>query len=398
MRIKAKIKEILNYLASIGLALVFALYLSGRVGWFLVLVFLLAPVISFVMTVVFIRCVTVAGQLRSGIIGKGEVCEMYIRVKNRCFMPSPHIAIEMWDNAYIRCSEKKFYLSIMPLSSEQFTAEFYAQICGNACIGIKSVMIYDYLGLFSFKIKNIDMDKLRGFVKIIPDIADICDGEELVKSIIGASDNADDSEDTVENNTYGFGGFPGYDNREYVPGDPLKRINWKLSAKRNRLLIRLDDEVQGLSVSVVLDNTFRTRELNISNIPQSISGNCAEEELIPLTAQAAIESSLGIVRTLVKLGYGVNYFVEMGSGWEKYVIVDEKGLMELSLALAGYSFTNKEETSRFPYDEIASERGRVSVFCTPFVDNELKNIMSRFYGGKNQLNTLVYSVVKEDGD
>ena len=46
---------------------------------------------------------------------------------------------------------------------------------------------------------------------------------------------------------------PGYEHREYVQGDPLKRVNWKLSTKKNKLMVRLDEAVASVQPLIILD-------------------------------------------------------------------------------------------------------------------------------------------------
>lgn len=43
MKIKVLLNGIINYAAAVALAVVFALYMSGRVGWFITIAFICAP-------------------------------------------------------------------------------------------------------------------------------------------------------------------------------------------------------------------------------------------------------------------------------------------------------------------------------------------------------------------
>ena len=133
---------------------------------------------------------------------------------------------------------------------------YEARISGPSVVGVEQIRVTDYLGLMSFKIKKSDDTTNRKMVKVIPDIAEISVKDDRILKIMQLSMNADDSDDTVESSMHMLGGFPGYENREYVPGDPLKRINWKQSAKRDKLLVRLDDEMASRSATVLLDSVF----------------------------------------------------------------------------------------------------------------------------------------------
>ena len=93
----------------------------------------------------------------------------------------------------------------------------------------------------------------------------------------------------MDSHGFAFGGFPGYDNREYVPGDPLKRINWKQSAKRNKLLVRLDDEMAARAIHVVLDSVFEKHKVNVERAARMHQyRDLAEDEILPKIAEDAV--------------------------------------------------------------------------------------------------------------
>ena len=93
-------------------------------------------------------------------------------------------------------------------------------------------------------------------VAVLPRIVDYT-GPEVPLSLLPSDDDEDEAQSLLT------GGIPGYDHRDYVPGDPLRRINYKLSAKKRRLLVRKDENIASQSVDIVLE-------------PGS-DGNCAEQ-------------------------------------------------------------------------------------------------------------------------
>ena len=398
MDIKAVIRGFTGYAASLGLAVVFALFLSGRVGWFLILVMLLAPVLSPAITLFFVKSMRVEGSAETGIINKGDTVRMKISITNGFFVPSPPVVFKMTDNPYMQCGEKNIYVSVIPFFKENFEISWHAKICGKSEIGVSSVRVTDYLGLFSFKLKNVDLGTLRGSVCVIPDVPDIPVNSAVISKINEVSADADDSEDTTESTGFVRGGFPGYDSREYVPGDPLKRINWKLSAKRSKLLVRLDDEVPGLTVSVVLDSSFVKDSVTEEELRAVFGKTADKDELAPLAAQRSIEMSLGITRALVLSGYTVSYFYRGETDWEIYNVASEGDMVSLRIAMAGFAFADTDGTERFPYYKMAEQKGSVSVFCTPFIGDDSIGGTQALLGGKNNMNTLVYSVVNKGGD
>ncbi len=398
MKIKQVFNGLINYLASIGLALVFALFLSGRIGWFILAAFICAPVISLLMTLPFRSKIYVSLETDVNVLSKGDSCELSITIGNDFFLPSPPIMLELYDNPSARCRDKSYSVSVMPYNEEMLSAVYTAKICGPARIGAAEIRLRDYLGIFSFRLKNIDVNELYSQIAVIPDISEISPDDPAIKQAFLLSADADDGEDTSENPLNVSGGFPGYDSREYVPGDPLKRINWKLSAKKSKLFVRLDDETVCSSVTVILDNVFNYKDIRLSYlIEKSPYQECTESSIVPLTAESAVEGSLGIVQTLINTGTSVTYMFCGENGWQVYSVADESDITQLRTDLAAFSFECVNGKNRFPYDELLSVKGTVSIFCTPYYDKELEIQLAEYTGGdsgKGALRTVVFSSVK----
>ncbi len=334
---------LIGYMTSIGLAVVFALYCSGRVGWFLVLTFIVAPILSLLFTFILSKFITVSYQVDKPVAAKGEYFTMEITVKNRLFLPSPSVVVEISDNPCLVSPEKTYLLSVMPFSTYSFSSTLKANICLTSTLGISSVRIKDYLNLFSFPVKG--LDKTQREVSVIPDIRVISSDEEYIRDAYRASAEFGESEDTMDAPSYMFGGFPGYDHREYVPGDPLKRMNWKLSAKRDKLLIRLDEEIAATSVYIALDSTLQLRDGELENIPPTLYEYDSKAELLARIAENTVETSLGIAKTLLNHNLSVSYFYHSKEGFVCHHLHNEDYLANLTQDLAHYSFSPAESVS-----------------------------------------------------
>lgn len=394
MKIKQILNGLVNYLAAIGLALVFALFLSGRIGWFILAAFICAPIISLLLTVLFIPRIYSSFDISAPVLCKGDSCEITVTVSSGCFLPSPPIIFEISDCPSAVCSDKRFSVSVMPFSEESFNVKYTAKICGPCTVGAASVKIFDYFGIFSFTPKNIDIGSLCGEISVIPDIADISPDDAAVKRAALLAADADDSEDTAESAYNTFGGFPGYDSREYVPGDPLKRINWKQSAKRGKMLVRLDDEVMSSSAAVVLDSVFCHTDVFLPALLENERfSDCTAENVIPYAAQYAVESALGIIKAFLDRKYSVVFIMTGKNGWQTYTAADESDITRIRTDLASYRFICEKGKQRFPFEELSSQKGSVSVFCTPYLDEELNAQLSEYTGdsaGKGALRTVIY--------
>ena len=382
---------LINYLAAVALAVIFALYLSGRVGWFLVTAFVAAPIISVLMTLIFLRRIYVSCDADMLTMCKGDSCVITVSITNGTFLPTPPVLSDMSDTPAVKAENSCRSVSVLPFDTESFEVSYKAKICGPANIGVKSLRVSDYFGFVSFEIKSADISEMTFTAAVIPDIPDVTLSDPVVSRAAELSAFSDDSEETVEAQTNGFGGFPGYENREYVPGDPLKRVNWKQSAKRGKLLVRLDDETVSSAVTVILDSSF---DKDSVFIPAVISeekfseGN--SDNITCLMAQDAVEQSLGITRALMLGNFSVNFYLTGKNGWECFPAADENDLAAIRTELASYSFAT-HSASRFPEEELKAQKGSVAVFCTPYLDPELNGIVS-YSGveGKGTLQTVIY--------
>lgn len=365
-------KGIINYLSAVALAVIFALFLSGRIGWFLVIAFICAPVISCVTAYISSRKLYVECNVSYNTVCKGEGCEVEINLTNDSFMPSPPVMIDLMDCPSVKCRDKRYSVSVMPFGGENVTVEYAAVICGKSEIGINKIKVSDYFGIMYFDIPLLSDSSLTYEIAVIPDIAEIGDNSEIIRNAAELSAQSDDSEDTVDTPLSYSGGFPGYESREYVPGDPLKRINWKQSVRRGKLFVRKDEEAVCSGIAVILDKTYQKDKIIPSMYSQTdkfFGKN--DEEIIPLIAQDAVENFLGISVKLMEKGFSVTSFVKTSEGWNSYRITGENDIAQLRTDLASYEFLTDCYERRFPSDEIDEIKGSVSVFCTPYADRNL---------------------------
>ena len=328
-----------GYLLSIGLCTVFALYCSGRVGWFLVLTFVCAPILSLLFTLLFRKQITAVCTLETPLAAKGEHGILTVRLHNKGFLPSPFVTITFTDSPYLTCSEPLLTLSLLPRSAETVSSTFPASVCGASFVGIKEIRIWDYLGLFSFTAPIPDAQEIH----VVPDIAEVSSEEDYILEIYRQSAETGDSEETIDAGSTLFGGFPGFEHREYVPGDPLKRINWKLSAKRDKFYVRLDEETASSRVCILLDTLLQAGKDDLQNLPPDLYAITKPDMVLPLLAQNVMETSLGIARTLLHNNLTVSYlYLSPDTGdFREMALRKEEDIPELAKELAAYSFSTK---------------------------------------------------------
>ena len=148
------VKGIISYILALMMTIVFALFLNASVGWFMLIALILAPVLSVFFAFISKHSVKIDFHMPEVKLSKGDCCEMTITLKNTTIFPTTPIEIEILNGEGVFSKETGIITTIMPLSQKTIKVTFDAVICGKSMVGIKNVVISDYLGIFSFKSKR----------------------------------------------------------------------------------------------------------------------------------------------------------------------------------------------------------------------------------------------------
>lgn len=351
----AKIKSLFGYLLAIFFIVIFALYCSGRVGWFLLLVAVAAPLFSTIFSKIAAKNISIKTDAGQILMVKHNHCTLSVSVTNKSWLPTPDIVIEFEDNDHFVSEDNRVAVAVSPRKNVTFDVDYEALYAGGSYIGIKKAFVKNYLGDGYSEISETRIIPKVWKVGIIPEQSTISNDNAVLNNIFMASMSDNSNDETIDETSLMFGGFPGYEYREYRPGDPLKRINSKLSAKKGTLMVRLDEKTAAASVAVVLDSTLKC-------------------DYSALLVQSTLETMLGIVKTFLQKEYAVEVYFYGDQGWTNIVILQENDLILLSKQLAGFVFHNTND--RFPENMFSKNSGAV-VYCTPFLDHELEALLSK---------------------
>ncbi len=327
MKINISFRQIIGTVIAGTFITIFTLYCSGRVGIFLLLALILTPAFSVLITFLCRKKLTLKSSLSNDIMNKGEHCTVTVVLESRSILPCPPITLIIKESPHALAdiegpeegSSKKIRLTPLPKSRVKRQISFRALLAGGCHIGIGSAHLKDYFGICTFDLDLSQTQKETAFrIGIIPDIAQSSYDNDLLLSAHDAFASGS-SEDTIDETALFFGGFPGYEYREYVPGDSLKRINSKLSAKRDKLMVRLDEKQSSSNIAVILNP-------------------CMDEDNA-LLAQTTLEETLGIIFSLILLDFSVSFYYTEGNVLKKEIIYSEDTLTALTKKLAPYMFS-----------------------------------------------------------
>ncbi|MCR5650714.1 MAG: DUF58 domain-containing protein [Lachnospiraceae bacterium] len=321
MKINIKIRKIISCIFAALFIFIFAIYCSGRVGWFLLLTLVLTPVFSVLLTYLCKNSLEVKASIDHDLMSKGDHCVLTVTVKNKGILPCPPVKVKIKnDPAVTILSDEEICLSVLPKRSSSAFVSFMAKLAGGAMIGIDSVIITDYFGICSYTPERGGQYLFK--TGVIPDIIRMPAATDL---LLSASDAfaSDKTDETVNDIVSLSGGFPGYEYREYRPQDPLKRINSKMSAKRDRLMVRLDERQASSDITVILDPFMKESD--------------------PELSQTVLEETAGLILTLINLDLSVTFFYMTDGKWLQEKIWSEDTLISLLRKLAFHMFLDRTD-------------------------------------------------------
>jgi hypothetical protein len=299
-------------------------------------------------------------RLSTDIVNKGDSFDVCIEVENRCILPSCFVEVELGFTPNIQAeNEAKIKFICAKRYGEHFEIPLKAELSGFGEVYVESVRFYDYMGIFK---KTVYIENTHCGIKVLPNIPDTGTQSEVLKST-SEKMSFDDSDEESDETAVGLTGVPGYEHRKYVSGDPLKRVNWKLSSKKDELMVRLDEKVSSSSQVFILDypEVENPTEINYIN------------------ADKIIEASLSMMSMLLRAGFESEYsfFVD---DWETVEIKDEASLLYVQERLGGVKPYPAEH--RFPEGNFNSKGKAQTCFtaCTADMSGQLETLAEEFNG------------------
>lgn len=328
----------IGYLAAIGIALVFAFRMDGAIGVMMLAFLLVMPLLSLAVTLIARHGLQLSVQLPEE-CSRGQRTEAALIVTKRTPLPMPFLRMRFYADAHfaplnttaaeplpppeqkagllgaiqyrkaLRLYEKQTAVQhtpdMLPLClsmslgrRQAYTIPLETRYCGSAAVRLAEIELTDFLKLFRFRIKQ----EPAANVLILPQIPSMQPNNRLFQSVANEAITADDDNEATP--VFSASAAPGYEHRDYVAGDSLKRVNWKLSSKRRKLMVRKDEPASLAKLTVVLD--FH-RSTDYGSMTQCL----AAEQLV-------IETALGLMSLCLQQGYPcVLHYQDETAAWTK---------------------------------------------------------------------------------
>ncbi len=223
------LKNKLIYLAVVITASVFFILYRDRLALILFLSVLAITLLLFLIALIMRLGLRLAIECNQKVIFSGNTAKILVNIKNYSFLPITQIIVksDYKNNLLSNFDNGNMTFYSRPFSEEKYEIELSSKHYGNVDMYFKEAKVTDYFGVFSFKLKL----KKKFTLTFLPTRHQI---ETSLRQNMYTL-----SEATVYSKHK-----PGDDPsevfaiRDYIDGDKLNRIHWKLSSKQEKFMVK----------------------------------------------------------------------------------------------------------------------------------------------------------------
>lgn len=248
----------LLYTAALLAAFLFHVFNISYIAWFLWMLTLFLPLLALALSLPAMLSCHIVIMPEAYTVQRGEKAGWNIELRNRFKLPVSHMT---WVFKSTNCLTGLQYAEKMVLDGREPESVLWQQAetshCGRLECHIEHIRVCDCLGLFAIRRPSVEASivsvPLAVPVKPLPGMAENADGYVL---------------------RHRCGGRPGedYDLRAYRPGDPIRSIHWKLSSKREELIVKETLEMQNTPFLLTFDH-FGTAD-DMDQVLDKMDGYC----------------------------------------------------------------------------------------------------------------------------
>lgn len=366
------LKTAVSYIVMLGILFLYMLFLDGDSGVIMLSFFIALPLISLILTLIAKKGISAEIICSEDTMKKNTDIKYSLKITKKSFFPAPFISVVTAVSPHFKDNDENTVTVSMPIKKEiSVDRNIYTQFCGNGFISIENASISDYLNIFTFKLKNISSVHS---INIVPQIHELNSAGTAFRAVSDTMRIDENEEETETSSLFGMASFPGYEHREYIAGDPLKRINWKLSSKKNNLMVRLDESIPSVRPSVILD---------LSQCHDDTEENIIMRERI-------IEGCLSFTDFCIRQGIECNFSYFENDKWNTAEIVSSADIE--NIALKASAFPDYSGISHLP-DEAFAKSKSAGIFIT-FIQKYCHELEENISGAV-QSGSSVFTVVAE---
>lgn len=209
---------------------------GGAVSYGLMFAVMLMPCVSlFYLTVLYFRF-KVYQSIESRNVVCGQPISYYFVLQNDDRFSFAGVRARMYsDFSTVENLDESMEYQILPGESFRYETKLICRYRGEYAVGVKECVVTDFFRLFSVKYHMNDRIQIIALPRVVK-----------LKQLKGLDDNNALLLREVPNPPI----LPDITVRSYLPGDSLKQIHWKVTAREQKLMVRekMGEEKQGISI------------------------------------------------------------------------------------------------------------------------------------------------------
>ena len=213
------IKSRLTYLLTLAASVGFVIFFGTKMAYMFLYALLLVTLLSFLLLLFAPLLIKLSQHCDATSIWKGEELWFYTEITNKSIFAYPRVKFIFFDGEQVIHSSEP----AQGLGSVKHLLRFPYR--GVYDVGVRQLIITDYLGLFTKQCKF--NDKIQ--ITVLPCI-EALDPLPFKNELLNtAPSNFDFFQDPYADISHV---------NKYQPSDDIKKIHWKLSAKKNELVVK----------------------------------------------------------------------------------------------------------------------------------------------------------------
>lgn len=300
---------------------------------------LLMECMYYIMAIVYVRIVSrfIQVTLDKGLYSteKNSEIPILIQVKNKSKWLSVRCGfkINVVNNFTGEVKKEIINHTVTRGVKETFSESFLSSDCGEISVYLVEYYVYDWIGCLYLKKKTNDVKK----IEILPETHLLMtEIQRTTREFIADSEVYSDSEKGDDLSEI-------YQVREYVEGDPIHDIHWKLSAKTDNLLIKEHGKPLGCVVLIWID-LFR------NNTVKPLRGRKHGRKNLPVNAiEMAASVSLSLIEQ--KCVHMVAWYEEKNDRIIRKRVENEENIYELLNRLLYLESYHDRKRADMQFDE-----------------------------------------------
>jgi len=295
----------------------------------------------------------------------GTPTDFYFTLQNEDSYSFSGVKVEFFsDFSYINDVEENYEYELTPHSGTKKETVLICKYRGEYEVGIKNVIVEDYLRLFRFKFKN--RETLKAIVYPRLEILDSLSGVDSLVYSNESNRNPEELDVLV---------------REYVPGDDIRNINWKVSAHLGKPYVRGRIGTQTQSIGIIMDSCRYYPD---------------PEEFLPLENKI-LEVSIAITHYYLSKGISASIQTFEGAP-KKYILQGVSSFEDFYSSMAEFSF-RPDNTLANLFEGVRHSDVTSSNLIFLVVHEITGDVLSLAEAlGRNGKNTIIYHVTDTDID